>query len=422
MQQSPIDKNMMIMLGTKGVNWVTENCGETFKAMDQGRPVTEIEFHPTERNWFLAAAWTLCEDFDGEPCKKYKEVFVTRDLGETWTLLEDYVFQFSWAYVNDPTSEVPKERILITHDPTHKGHQKLHGWSEKLQVSYSDDFFKSAKVLAKSGNKFLLTSYFLFVVIAPNDGAEGVSLSVADPTDKTYILRSVNLPIKKLLEHSYTILDTSEHSVFLHVNHDGDQSRFGNIYVSDSKGLNYSLSLKANVRDVSGQCDFERLQGLDGIYLANIYEKQALATFQKRGMEEIPYQRGGSKKVSEIADKNGSKGKKSSEAADKSVTRTIEDFKRTVVSFNKGGSWSPLAPPKKDSAGERIVCDTDEICSLHLHSISNQVFGPFYSSANSLGVILGTGNVGAHLSNKPDEVNTYLSRDGGLTWNEVTLK
>ena len=46
-------------------------------------------------------------------------------------------------------------------------------------------------------------------------------------------------------------------------------------------------------------------------------------------------------------------------------------------------------------------------------------FGPFYSTTNSLGVIIGTGNVGKYLLNRPDSINTYMSRDGGLTWNEV---
>ena len=36
--------------------------------------------------------------------------------------------------------------------------------------------------------------------------------------------------------------------------------------------------------------------------------------------------------------------------------------------------------------------------------------------------MIGTGNVGYHLANKPSEVNTYMSRDGGVTWIEVINK
>ena len=51
--------------------------------------------------------------------------------------------------------------------------------------------------------------------------------------------------------------------------------------------------------------------------------------------------------------------------------------------------------------------------------MGNQKFGPFYTSENAVGIILGTGNVGYHLANRPDEVNTYLSRDAGKSWFEV---
>ena len=46
-------------------------------------------------------------------------------------------------------------------------------------------------------------------------------------------------------------------------------------------------------------------------------------------------------------------------------------------------------------------------------------FGPFYSAENSVGILIATGNVGNFLSFRADEVNTYLSRDAGLTWFEI---
>lgn len=87
---------MLLFLGTEGINWVTEDCGTTFRAMNQGRRVEEFQFHPTERTWLLASAWTKCEDFQDEPCKALKELFVSKDLGNNWDLVAEYVYQFSW--------------------------------------------------------------------------------------------------------------------------------------------------------------------------------------------------------------------------------------------------------------------------------------------------------------------------------------
>ena len=78
--QSPADKTLLIFLGTQGINWIGEECGLKIKALNHGRRINEFIFHPTERNWGLASAFTSCNDFVGEPCKIYQEVFYTKDL------------------------------------------------------------------------------------------------------------------------------------------------------------------------------------------------------------------------------------------------------------------------------------------------------------------------------------------------------
>ena len=95
---SPVDKNLVIFLGTHGINWISTDCGKhNIKALNHGRKIQEFVFHPTERTWGLASAYTLCEDFkNGEPCRYFKELFLTKDLGDNWDLLSSYVDQFSW--------------------------------------------------------------------------------------------------------------------------------------------------------------------------------------------------------------------------------------------------------------------------------------------------------------------------------------
>jgi hypothetical protein len=95
---SPVDKNLVVFLGTHGINWISSDCGRhDIKALNHGRKIQEFIFHPTERNWGLASAFTLCEDFkNGEPCRNFKELFLTKDMGDTWDLLSSYVVEFSW--------------------------------------------------------------------------------------------------------------------------------------------------------------------------------------------------------------------------------------------------------------------------------------------------------------------------------------
>jgi len=45
-----VDKRVLVFSGTHGFNWYTENCAETLKALNHGRPMEEIVFHPAERD------------------------------------------------------------------------------------------------------------------------------------------------------------------------------------------------------------------------------------------------------------------------------------------------------------------------------------------------------------------------------------
>jgi len=96
MSLSPVDKSVIIFLGTHGINWLSEDCGSHVKALNHGRKIQEYIYHPTERNWGIASAFSLCDDYSDEPCRINKEIFYTHDLGENWIILASYVVQFGW--------------------------------------------------------------------------------------------------------------------------------------------------------------------------------------------------------------------------------------------------------------------------------------------------------------------------------------
>lgn len=236
-----------------------------------------------------------------------------------------------------------------------------------------------------------------------DEASQEVGLVVSNPNLYRYDFKEVELPQKHFKEHSYTILDTTEGQVFLHVNHFGETSIHGNIYISDSTGQRFSSSLLHNVRSLDGQCDFTKVLGLEGIYIANVYDEKKLA----QAMRAFEIEK----------DEDATPSKKRKASGNKLYAK-LRKFKKTVVSFDKGGIWKPITAPLKDSRGKKIYCPNDD-CTLHLHSVSDMTYGPVYSTPNSVGLLLSTGNVGYSLADRSDEINTYLSRDGGLTWNEV---
>jgi hypothetical protein len=54
-------------------------------------------------------------------------------------------------------------------------------------------------------------------------------------------------------------------------------------------------------------------------------------------------------------------------------------------------------------------------------STNSHIFGPVYSSANSLGIIIATGNIGRYLEFDERGVNSYISVDGGHNWKEIAV-
>ena len=60
-----------------------------------------------------------------------------------------------------------------------------------------------------------------------------------------------------------------------------EDARFGNIYISDAVGSKYSLSLENNVRDLEGQCDFVKVEALEGIYITNVFDDNQVSSYKE---------------------------------------------------------------------------------------------------------------------------------------------
>lgn len=52
----PLDKQVVVFSGTHGFNWYSDNCADTVRALNHGRPMEEVMIHPTDTNYILASA------------------------------------------------------------------------------------------------------------------------------------------------------------------------------------------------------------------------------------------------------------------------------------------------------------------------------------------------------------------------------
>lgn len=413
---SPADPNTVMVAGTKRSHFVSINAGATWRRIRQRATIHTFMFHKTRPKWALLSSWTdSCEatgakkpDSEAGPCNHM--LYLTKDLGRTFTLVTSYVVQFSWG----ATDRGQQDRIYFTHFRQKTGDQpKLTLWSKLVDFSLTDDGGQKITRLVYRGNKFLVSHNFIFVAKLKDQASQSVSLMCSADGGVTF--KASKLP-QELEEKSYTVLDTSEGAVILHVNHGSREgpTGVGNVYISDKDGTRFTLSLPNNVRSSQGDTEFDKVLSLEGVYIANFKDIP-------RTGDSGPDKGTNSKKDDAAKEAEELEQESTDTAVEKRHKHKGKDetVVRSVISFDKGGMWSYLKPPKIDSLGKKIECPPDR-CWLHLHGITNfHNYAPFYSTENAIGIIMGTGNVGAYLRFEPDQVNTFLSRDGGQTWIEA---
>jgi len=350
---SSMDENKIYIRGDGQVCWISNDKGETWRAVFPGRLIFNLEWHPTNSEWALAI-------------DEFGNLLVTRDFGMTWIFVTDGEFGYSWGDAGLGT--VPESRIYITRAS-----------GAYRDFVYTDNWGATFDVIQARAFDFLFGNYQVFAAVEL-PSSEVVALKVSPEINTDFkMFYEATFPFgNDLVNGGYAILDDYTGSVFLGIVHSYDYTtNWGNLYASDATGSRYSLSLRG-IHQYRGIFDFVRVQGLEAIYFANVVYN----------------------------------------------TADVDSPLRSVISFDDGSSWLSLVPPANDSLGNKITCTGG--CSLHLHGWSSFVptddhpsYGPFYSSENAIGLILANGNVGTQLEFDTSLVNTYLSRDGGLSWVEL---
>lgn len=169
-------------------------------------------------------------------------------------------------------------------------------------------------------------------------------------------------------EQFYSILDGDEDMLFMHVDNPGD-TFFGTMYTSDDRGIVFSKSLERHLFGGQRKSDFTNITSLRGAYLTNRLD--------------------------------------------------LDGRIRSVISFNRGGTWSPLSKPENVDCGEQV-----KKCNLHIHGehSRNDHIVPMLalSEPTAIGLVIAHGSVGDSLSSS-QHPDLFVSSDGGYKW-RGTLK
>jgi hypothetical protein len=335
---------------------------------EEGLPV--MSFHPKYKDWFI---WTGAEDCDqAKTC--HSVASLTQDRGDHWRTLQRYVGKCE--FIREAERQERSEKLIYCEARERESNEKE---DNKMQLVSSEDFFmKSPKVHFKNVVDFATMSEF--IVVATKDEAHSTLKVDASVDGSTFA--DAEFPHGFEVDHQqgYTVLDSSTHSVFLHVTVNNDNGlEYGTIIKSNSNGTSYVLSLDAVDRDTNGYVDFEKMFGIEGVAMVNVVANYKSKDYRKEG-----------KKL------------------------------KTMITHNDGGEWDYLPPPGKDFDGKKFGCSGGlSKCSLHIHGYTERADKShvFYSQS-AIGLMMGTGNVGEYLSGL-NEADTFMTADGGITWKSV---
>ncbi|KAJ2481004.1 vacuolar protein sorting/targeting protein PEP1 [Coemansia sp. RSA 2131] len=453
----PFEPKMAFVLTEDTEHWVTRNEGTTWEQFSTPlAPTTSgeraISFHAHRTRWML---------FTGERCTEetvgwwpfprlvcHDEAFYTKDgfeqavrdhkdgdrTGQAITALMDKsraVAKCMWARHTPEFQEMAEEAIfcleIVSLD--HKDRRTLsepvkHSPANATKVHYarahrslSDDLAGMLDGLAKPKTERLVVSEDFFATQrivsfgSGNDGRGGdragggvVAISVV----KDFLLAAIghahsdemdlfvsqdghewaesHVPLPPgAREDAYTVLESTKYAVFVDVESSAS-SVAGSLYRSNSNGTYYTMSLEHTHRARDGAVDVERVHGVTGVVIAN----------QVSNWDQA--QKG------DILGRHNLK-------------------LRSRISFDDGATWRYLRAPTKDADGQKYACSDSQWqsgeCALHVHSVtSTRTPGRVFGAPAAPGIVLAVGSVGAQLLEWRD-CDTFLSRDGGLTWTFV---
>ncbi|XP_034757086.1 VPS10 domain-containing receptor SorCS2 isoform X5 [Etheostoma cragini] len=291
-------------------------------------------------------------------CKEGR-LFASTDLGRKWTLLQERVTKDK-VFWSVSGVDVDPDLVHMEMQDTSGGYLYV-----TCLIQNCSEKMVTAQFLGKiDHNSLLVQDNYIFVkVTTGNRTKHFVSYRRND-------FVQMKFP-KYALPKDVQIVSTDDNQVFLALQ-EWYQSDTFNLYQSDPQGVYYSIVLE-NVRSTKQPeenvlIDILKVRGIRGVFLAN---------------------------------------------------QKIDGKVTTLITYNKGQNWEPLAPPTTDMNGKPISCKAPH-CHLHLHlrwADNPYVSGTVHTKDSAPGLIMGAGNLGSKLVEYKEEM--YITSDCGKTWRQV---
>ncbi|POS74967.1 vacuolar protein sorting/targeting protein PEP1 [Diaporthe helianthi] len=366
-------KDMAFFIKSDGKVTYTINRGRTYDEFQAPTPPdlnsqkSPLSFHPDKKDWIIWVGKKCTSD--GKNC--YPEASLSRDRGDNWKTIMRYVDRCEFTGSSSFKFR-HNDQIICKAKKREDSDDKDNPWT----LVGSNDLFDTKTVLQDDVKDFATMSEF--IVVATQNTTKNTLRALASLDGVTYAEAHFPYNFEVPEHHAYTVLDSSTHAINLFVATETTENvQHGDIMKSNSNGTSYVMSISGVNCNEGFFVDFEKMLGLEGIAMVNIYANRD----QKNEPKKL----------------------------------------RTQISHNDGAEWAYLPPPDRDSEDKKFQCSGkgDEKCALHIHGYTERKdHRKTFSSAGAVGLMLGWGNVGPYLG-KLEESDTYMTTDAGISWKQV---
>ncbi|KAJ1945121.1 vacuolar protein sorting/targeting protein PEP1, partial [Kickxella alabastrina] len=387
------DADLLLFTGDRGATWSQVRSLPSPANSLHIRPL--LDFNPTNPDWLLFVGGTACPG-----C--HSEIWLSPDNGQKWTRITTHATKCQFARSKEFTAaDLPAESVICTNYRLTSGNgNEQDRQAEKRNPDnyveirvftqpFRDSTFRVIPLPHPERSEIVdMHIYSRFIIAAvietvtDDAGRPTTALKMFVSDDGKSVHEARFPPGTNIKPEAFTLLPAHAGTVLIDVegapNSAGDSdwgTGWGTLFASNSNGTHFHMVLQHTNRNRQGLVDIERVDGLEGMLIANrVVNAEALG---KPGVHKLL---------------------------------------RTVASWDDGRSWHPLAAPQKDSSGRDIDCID---CSLHLYSRSSMLgMDALYGVSSAPGYLMGVGSVGTHLG-RYKQARTYLSSDGGITWAEI---
>ncbi|EGR30373.1 hypothetical protein IMG5_133680, partial [Ichthyophthirius multifiliis] len=390
---SPVDGQTAFLWGEDNLSYILYNCGMKYEKIQHQVNLNNFKLHRSNKKYILAhQAHQKQGKFDFQ--QQIYDLYFSQNSGQNFTLIRKNVIQAQWNRLLYQFGNSNFGIFSTVYDEN----------TNSPNIVYSEDFFQSEQIIQKGADNYHQADFYLFLTVIPSQENKNYELRIANSFSDLNGNNNVKphpiiIPFDNKDNLSFTIVKSTETQIFISIHQEMEDFRSTNVYVSDWRGYQLSLSLLYNVRNEEGDCDFEKINSNQGVYIANVYDHSKVEQNKNLNKKKLD-----THKIKESH-------------IQKNSNIQLQNFRKTLISYDQGANWHPLKAPQKNLNGETITCSGD--CGLQLVGRTDFQYGFIYSTENAPGIIISMGNIGQYLNTNMKDLNVYLSYDGGHEWNEV---